>query len=134
VVDAFRLGARGVVFRDEPLETLGKCIHAVHHGQVWVNSENMRSLLEALGEALPVRPSDGRKIESLSKRESQVAQMVAEGFTNKDISLELKLSEHTVRNYVFNIFEKVGVSTRVELVLYCLQDRQKASARSASQS
>ena len=128
VVDAFRCGARGVVFRDEPIETLGKCIHAVNHGQVWASSESMRGLLEALGQTMPIRFRDTRGIQRLSKREADVVRLVAEGLTNKDISLQLGLSEHTVRNYLFHVFDKLGVSTRVELVLYCLQDRQGASA------
>lgn len=126
VIDAFRCGARGVVFRDEAIEILGKCIHAVHHGQVWANSESMRGLVEALGQTLPIRFRDTRGIERLSKREADVVRLVAEGLSNKDISLQLGLSEHTVRNYLFHIFDKLGVSTRVELVLYCLQDRQSA--------
>jgi DNA-binding NarL/FixJ family response regulator len=124
VIDAFRCGARGVVFRDEAIEILGKCIHAVHHGQVWANSESMRSLVEALGQTLPIRFRDTRGIERLSKREADVVRLVAEGLSNKDISARLALSEHTVRNYLFHVFDKLGVSTRVELVLYCLQDRQ----------
>jgi two-component system nitrate/nitrite response regulator NarL len=133
VIDAFRCGARGVVFRDEPFETLIKCIHAVHHGQVWADSENMRSLLEALGQAMPIRFRDARGIERLSKREAEVVRLVAEGLTNKDISLQLGLSEHTVRNYLFHVFDKIGVSTRVELVLYCLQDNQNGSAEAPRQ-
>lgn len=124
VIDAFRCGARGVVFRDEAIEILSKCIHAVHHGQVWANSESMRSLVEALGQTLPIRLRDGRGIERLSKREADVVRLVAEGLSNKEISLQLGLSGHTIRNYLFHIFDKLGVSTRVELVLYCLQDRQ----------
>lgn len=126
VIDAFRCGARGVIFRDEAIEILRKCIHAVHHGQVWANSENMRSLIEALGQTLPIRFRDTRGIDRLSKREADVVRLVAEGMSNKDISLQLGLSEHTVRNYLFHVFDKLGVSTRVELVLYCLQDRQIA--------
>jgi two-component system nitrate/nitrite response regulator NarL len=133
VIDAFRCGARGVVFRDEPFETLIKCIHAVHHGQVWADSENMRSLLEALGQAMPIRFRDARGIERLSKREAEVVRLVAEGLTNKDISLQLGLSEHTVRTYLFHVFDKIGVSTRVELVLYCLQDNQNGSAEAPRQ-
>lgn len=131
VLDAFRCGARGVVFRDEAVEILVKSIHAVHHGQVWANSESMRSLIEALGEALPVRPRDNRGMSRLSKREADVVRLVAEGLSNKDISLQLKLSEHTVRNYLFHVFDKLGVSTRVELVLYCLRDRQMGGAEAA---
>jgi two-component system nitrate/nitrite response regulator NarL len=109
VIDAFRCGARGVVFRDEPIETLGKSIHAVNHGQVWASSESMRGLLEALGQTMPIRFRDTRGIQRLSKREADVVRLVAEGLTNKDISLQLGLSEHTVRNYLFHVFDKLGV-------------------------
>lgn len=131
VLDAFRCGVRGVVFRDEAIEILVKSIHAVHHGQVWANSESMRSLIEALGEALPVRSRDNRGMSRLSKREADVVRLVAEGLSNKDISLQLKLSEHTVRNYLFHVFDKLGVSTRVELVLYCLRDKQMCEVEKA---
>jgi DNA-binding NarL/FixJ family response regulator len=57
--------------------------------------------------------------------------LVAEGLTNRAVSLELHLSEHTVRNYLFRIFDKLGVSTRVELVLYCFQERQQVLLGSA---
>jgi DNA-binding NarL/FixJ family response regulator len=68
----------------------------------------------------------------LSKREMDVACLVAEGMTNREISAKLRLSEHTIRNYLFRIFDKIGVSTRVELVLYCLQERPNSSAAGAS--
>lgn len=125
VIDAFRSGAHGVIFRDEPLETLGKCVHAVHHGQVWANSQHLGYLLDALGHARPLRLQDARGAELLSKREGDVVRLVAEGLTNREISVQLTLSEHTVRNYLFHVFDKLGVSTRVELVLYCLEQRQK---------
>lgn len=63
----------------------------------------------------------------LSKREADVARLVAEGLGNKDIAGQLGLSEHTVRNYLFHVFDKLGASTRVELVLYWLQERQSPS-------
>jgi DNA-binding NarL/FixJ family response regulator len=127
VVDAFRCGARGVVFRDEPLETLCKCIHAVHSGQVWANSETMRHLVDALGKTMPPHPRDARRIELLSKREADVARLVADGMNNKEISGELAIAEHTVRNYLFHIFDKLGVSTRVEVVLYWMHQRSNGS-------
>jgi DNA-binding NarL/FixJ family response regulator len=128
VIDAFRCGAHGIVFRDEPLETLGKCIHAVHQGQVWANSQQLGYLLEALSLTMPMRLQDAHGMNLLSKREESVVRQVAEGMTNREISAHLKLSEHTVRNYLFRIFDKLGVSTRVELVLYCLQERQNGSS------
>jgi DNA-binding NarL/FixJ family response regulator len=124
VIDAFRCGAHGVVFRDEPLEILGKCIQAVHQGQVWANSLHLRYLVDALGQSMPMRLQNARGIELLSKREDQVVRLLAQGLTNKDISIELGLSQHTIRNYLFRIYDKLGVSTRVELVLYFLQERE----------
>jgi len=127
VIDAFRCGAHGVVFRDEPLETLAKCIHAVHRGQVWANSLHLGYLLDVLSQ-MPMRLHDAQGMELLSKREGEVARLVAEGLTNRGISVQLGLSEHTVRNYLFKIFDKLGVSTRVELVLYCFQEQQSRAS------
>jgi DNA-binding NarL/FixJ family response regulator len=124
VIEAFRSGAHGLIFRDEPLETLSKCIHAVHQGQVWANSQHLGFLLEALGQTKSLQLRDARGVNLLSKREETVVRLVADGLTNKAISSELHLSEHTVRNYLFRIFDKLGVSSRVELVLYCLQERR----------
>jgi DNA-binding NarL/FixJ family response regulator len=95
VIDAFRAGARGVIFRDEPLKMLSKCIHAVHRGQVWVNSEHLGYLLEALGQTAPSRLQQTRLKEHLSKREEDVVCLVAEGLSNKEVSEHLGLSEHT---------------------------------------
>lgn len=127
VIDTFRAGARGVIFRDEPVEILCKCIHAVHRGQVWANSQQLGYVLDALTETMPIHLRDARGVSLLSKREEDVARLVSEGMTNREISEKLRLSLHTIRNYLFHIFEKLGVSTRVELVLYCLQEKQKVS-------
>lgn len=131
VVDAFRFGARGVIFRDEPLETLSKCIHVVHEGQIWASSELLGLVMEALGRAMPADLRESKALELLSKRETDVVRLVAQGMTNKEVSSELGLSEHTVRNYLFRIFDKLGVSTRVELVLYCLQTKIPESSGAA---
>jgi DNA-binding NarL/FixJ family response regulator len=132
VVDAFRCGAHGVVFRDERLETLGKCIHAVHAGQVWASSEHLGYLLDALSHAMPLRLQNAQGSDLLSKRQEEVVRLVSEGLTNREVSAQLGLSEHTVRNYLFRVFDKLGVSTRVELVLYCLQRKQKSPSAAAS--
>jgi DNA-binding CsgD family transcriptional regulator len=77
-------------------------------------------VFEELAAARPLYLVDANGRNLLSKREQQVVALVAEGFTNRQISQELKLSEHTVKNYLFRVFEKLGISTRVELVLYAL--------------
>jgi DNA-binding NarL/FixJ family response regulator len=77
VVDAFRCGARGEVFRDEPFDTLAKCIPAVRHGQIWAEGESMRHVVEALSKAMPVHFRDGGGMGRLSKRKTDVARLVA---------------------------------------------------------
>ena len=118
VVEAFRTGARGVFCRSESLKSLAKCIYCVSQGQVWANSRELRFLLEALGEALPLKVIDTRGAALLSRREQEVVRCVAEGLSNREIAQRLGLTEHTVKNYLFRIFDKLGVSKRVEVVLY----------------
>jgi DNA-binding NarL/FixJ family response regulator len=118
VVEAFRAGARGVFSRSESLKSLAKCILCVNQGQIWANSKELKFLLEALGEALPLRVIDARGTELLSRREQEVVRCVAEGLSNREIAQRLGLTEHTVKNYLFRIFDKLGVSKRVEVVLY----------------
>jgi len=124
VVEAFRAGASGIFSRDQSSELLCKCIHAVHKGQVWASSKELRFVIEALGPAPVARSSAMRGTNLLTKREEGVVHLVAEGMTNRDISQELKLSEHTVRNYLFRIFNKVGTSNRLELALYAIDRRE----------
>ena len=124
VVDAFRAGASGIFSRDQSSELLCKCIHAVYKGQVWASSKELRFVIDALGSAPATKSIALRGATLLTKREEGVVHLVAEGMTNRDISQELKLSEHTVRNYLFRIFNKVGTSNRLELALYALDRRE----------
>src|SRR5580704_4927340 len=124
VVEAFRAGASGVFSRDQSSELLCKCIHAVHKGQVWASSKELHFVIEALGQAPLTRSISVRATALLTKREEGVVHLVAEGMTNRGISQELKLSEHTVRNYLFRIFNKVGTSNRLELALYAIDRRE----------
>jgi DNA-binding NarL/FixJ family response regulator len=124
VVEAFRAGARGIFSRDQSSELLCKCIHAVHKGQVWASSKELCFVMEALGASLPAKTIGPRGTGLLTKREEGVVDLVAEGLTNRDISQQLRLSEHTVRNYLFRIFNKVGTSNRLELALYAIDRRE----------
>jgi DNA-binding NarL/FixJ family response regulator len=123
VVEAFRAGASGIFSRDQSSELLCKCIHAVHQGQVWASSKELRYVIDALGPAPAAKSISPRGSGSLTKREEGVVHLVAEGLTNRDISQQLNLSEHTVRNYLFRIFNKVGTSNRLELALYAIDRR-----------
>jgi two-component system nitrate/nitrite response regulator NarL len=124
VVEAFRTGARGVFSRSESLTSLARCIQCVSEGQIWANSKELRYILEALGEALPLRVVDTRGAALLSRREVEVVRCVAEGLSNREIAQRLGLTEHTVKNYLFRIFDKLGVSSRVEVVLYAFRFRK----------
>ena len=124
VVEAFRCGAHGVFSRTESPKLLAKCICSVYQGQVWANSAELRFLLEALCESEPVRVVDAGQESMLSKREQDVVRCVAEGLSNREIASRLGLTEHTVKNYLFRIFDKLGVSSRVEVVLYAFRFRK----------
>jgi len=125
IVHAFRAGAMGVFCRSETkLEMLWKCINAVHKGQVWANSVQLRLLLRTLRKTTPIRvvPSPGKNL--LTQRETQVATHVAEGLATKEIALKLGITEHTVSNNLFRIYNKLGISSRVELVLFLMKQQQ----------
>ncbi len=120
VIDAFRDGARGIFCRGQSFKALPKCIRTVHQGQIWVSNDELQFLLELITNLRPIQVAKPRALTLLTQREQEVVRLVAEGMRNQDISLKLNLSEHTIRNYVFRIFEKLGLSSRVELVLYAL--------------
>jgi DNA-binding NarL/FixJ family response regulator len=129
VVSAFRSGARGVFcISSTYFRLLCRCIQRVSEGQVWANAEQMRFLLDLISEvpSLRVLNSHGRQI--LTPREEQVVALVAEGLSNRDTARELKLSEHTVKKYLFRIFDKLGISSRVELVLYAVNHGDRLQA------
>ena len=124
VVDAFRVGAKGIFCRKDSLSALCRCITAVHSGQIWANSLELQYLLEAVSSAAPLRVANAKGEDLLTRREIDIVVLVAEGLSNRLISEKLQLSEHTVKNYLFHIFDKLGVSSRAELILYALAQRE----------
>jgi len=121
VVNAFRSGVRGIFsFSDSSVRMLCKCIQSVHQGQIWANNEHLQYLLDLVSQVPSLRVVNSQGINLLTPREEQVVALVADGMSNRDIAHELGLSEHTVKKYIFRIFDKLGVSTRVELVLYAV--------------
>jgi DNA-binding NarL/FixJ family response regulator len=120
VLEAFRSGAKGVFSKEGSLETLCKCVRCVHEGQVWANSQEMGFVLEALSTTPTVRAVNAQGAELLSKRELEVVRLLAEGLSNREIGERLGLSQHTIKNYLFRIFDKLGVSSRLELLFLTL--------------
>jgi two-component system nitrate/nitrite response regulator NarL len=123
VTESFRRGAHGVISRDELFETLCECVKDVHQGQIWVRAEALRFLVDAIIESVPPRTLSAKGAPLLTKQEHGIVRLVAEGLTNRDIARQMNLSENTVRNYVFRIFDKLGTSNRVELALYAVRQQ-----------
>ena len=117
VLTAFRAGAKGVFCRTQAFTLLCKCIRAVQAGQVWIASNDLEFVLEALVSTAKPTEALARAAQRLTRREQEIVALVREGLGNRDIAQKLFLSEHTVKNHLFHIFEKLGVGSRVELLL-----------------
>jgi two-component system nitrate/nitrite response regulator NarL len=116
VLEAFRSGATGIFSKHETIETLCKCVRVVYEGQVWANALELTFALDALVSTTSIRTVNARGINLLTRREHEVVCHVAEGLTNREIGTSLGLSPHTIKNYVFRIFDKLEVANRVELL------------------
>lgn len=120
----FRAGASGILSgNDLEFDLLCKSVRCVHNGQVWANNEMLQHLIASLSSPYSrvVSDSSGRPL--LTNREQEVLRLLAEGLSNSELATELKLSEHTVKNHLFRIYEKLGVSNRMEAALYFLTPR-----------
>jgi DNA-binding NarL/FixJ family response regulator len=121
VINAFRSGARGLFcFSVSPFRALCKCIQVVHRGQIWATAQQIDCLIDLVSQVPSLRVVNADGVALVTPREEQVVALVAEGLSNREIAQELALSEHTVKKYLFRIFDKLGISTRVELVLYAV--------------
>jgi DNA-binding NarL/FixJ family response regulator len=132
VTHAFRAGAQGVFCRKEPFHFLAKCIRCVHAGQIWASSSQLHFVMEALVARTRANAFPRENEQSLSPREIDVVTSLAEGLTNRQIAIRLGLTEHTVKNYLSRIFEKLRVSSRAEVMLYALGRRNNMSVTPAS--
>jgi len=116
ILQSFRAGARGVFGRNEPVELLSKCVQCVYDGQVWAKTRDLEIVLAALVNIPTLRAVNAAGISLLSERELEVVRYIAEGLTNREIAERMKLSQHTIKNYLFRVFDKLGVSSRTELL------------------
>ncbi len=129
VVSAFRSGARGIFpITEANLRLLCKCLLRVAAGQIWANAEQLNYVMDLISEVPSLRLLNSRGNILLSPREEQVVALVAEGLGNREIARELNLSEHTIKKYLYRVFEKLGISSRVELVLYAVNNGDPRNA------
>lgn len=128
VVNSLRAGARGLFcLASMPFKSLCRCITSVHQGQYWTNTEQMRYVIDALSIAPSVHVINSRGRVVLTPREEQTVHLVTEGLNNREVARELNLKENTVKKSLLRIYDKLGVSNRVELVLYALSHSQERS-------
>lgn len=124
LVTALQYGARGVVLKDVAPEMLFKSIRAVMNGQYWIGREAVSDLVAAVRESRPLavqqRPS---RPFNLTARELEIVRGVLNGYANKEIASQLRVTEDTVKHHLTSIFDKTGVSSRLELALFATHHR-----------
>ena len=121
VVRAMRLGARGVVLKQSASDLLVKAIRKVSDGEIWLDNRMTAEVIDAFKKS--AESGSRREKPLLSDREKEIVQLVAQGFRNREIGEKLFISEQTVKNHLHNIFDKLGVSDRLELALYAIHHR-----------
>jgi DNA-binding NarL/FixJ family response regulator len=126
ILEAFRAGARGIIDHHESLDMLCRCVHCIYEEQVWASHEQIKLVIKALASTPRVRAVDGNGMNLLSKREVEVVRYLAEALTNREIAQRMGLSQHTIKNYLFHIFDKLGVSSRIELLFMTLSQSTAA--------
>lgn len=120
---AARLGAAGLVLKEHAADVLLKAIKKVHEGEVWLDRALMGGLLREMTQGDAGTDAEAAKIASLTPREREVVSLIAEGLKNRDIAARLFLSETTVTHHLSSIFAKLGVSDRLELVIYSFANK-----------
>ena len=128
-VQAMRLGTSGIVLKQTATELLIKSIRKVHAGEIWLDSHTTAAVIrqfvaadEAQPQMAPASPGRERERSPLSQREREIVALVAQGFKNKEMAEKMFISEQTVKNHLHNIFDKLGVSDRLELALYAIHN------------
>jgi DNA-binding NarL/FixJ family response regulator len=121
ILEALQLGARGVVLKESATQLLLKGIRAVMDGHYWVGHDSVSDLVKTLRDLAPSGVEDPRKKKfGLTPRELEIVSAIVAGYNNKDIAQKFSISEQTVKHHLTNIFDKLGVSSRLELALFAV--------------
>jgi two-component system, NarL family, nitrate/nitrite response regulator NarL len=123
IVTALQLGAHGIVLKDSASEVLFKSIRAIQAGHYWVGRNRVDDLASTLRELATAQPRAERKVFGLTPREIEIISVVIAGSSNNDIAVKFAISEKTVKHHMTNIFDKLGVSNRLELALFAVHHR-----------
>ena len=123
IVEALRLGVRGVVLKEAATAVLFKCIRSVVAGEFWIGNEAVADLVKLVREITAPAPKRNCPKNGLTPRELQVISTIVAGYSNKEIAQKFSISEDTVKHHLTNIFDKLGVSSRLELATYAISQR-----------
>ena len=114
-VEGLRLGARGIVLKESSPDSLLECIRRVSRGEQWIDTETMSRAIDAIARR---ESAGGDPAKSLTARELEIVKMIAQGLRNKAIAERMSISEGTVKIHLHNIYEKLGLDGRLELMLH----------------
>jgi len=120
IIEALHIGARGIVLKDAIASHLQTSIKTVMGGDYWIGGKRVINLVTALHDLMQQASVPQRKTYGLTPRELEVVTCIVEGCSNRDIAKQFSLSEETVKRHLSNIFDKTGVSTRLELALFAI--------------
>jgi DNA-binding NarL/FixJ family response regulator len=133
IVTALQLGAQAVVLKESASVVLYQCIQTVMNGQYWVGRKAVRDLVTTLRElSASSSASPSRRHFGLTPREREIIGTILEGLSNAEIAARFSISEKTVKHHLTNIFDKLGVSNRLELALFALHHRVEPERATAS--
>ena len=121
-LELFRRGVHGVVSREVDPDLLIECLHKVSRGEPWLDSKGTQWVLEAY-RTQSSRPASSRSKVQLTPKESLIVSCVTQGMKNKEIAVRVGTTEQVVKNYLRKVYDKLGVADRLELALYCLNNR-----------
>jgi DNA-binding NarL/FixJ family response regulator len=125
IVEALQLGARGILLKST-LDQLFQCISAVRMGEYWIDGQRTANVMQILQQLSQQERTESKNNYGLTDREMEVVQLVCEGLGNKEIADRLQIAGETVKRHMTNIFNKVGMSSRLELALFAI-DHQLVS-------
>lgn len=133
-VEAMKLGCSGILLKETPTNLIEKSIHRVHAGEIWLDSSTTAAVIRhfsspkdfpAAHAGAPPSSGNGksnRERAQLSQREREIIVLIAQGYKNKEIAEKMFITEQTVKNHLHNVFDKLGVSDRLELALYAIHN------------
>jgi two-component system, NarL family, nitrate/nitrite response regulator NarL len=126
-VEAMKLGCCGILLKDASTSLIEKSIHKVHAGEIWLDSTTTAAVIRQFASPaeFPAAHANGksnRERAQLSQREREIIVLIAQGYKNKEIAEKMFITEQTVKNHLHNVFDKLGVSDRLELALYAIHN------------